>query len=431
MKTFFALFILLVLVIPTFAQDKLYESLEVEAEKMESEMIEWRRHFHENPELSNREFKTSEYIADLLRKWGYEVQTGIAHTGVVGVLKGGKPGPVIGIRADMDALPVTERVDLPFASKVFSEYNGEKTGVMHACGHDTHMAIQLAVAKIYSENKKNIRGTLKFVFQPAEEGKPPGEEGGAKLMVKEGVMKNPDIDAIFGLHISSDVPVGVIQYKPEGIMAAVDRFVIKVKGVQTHGADPWDGVDPIVTSALIINGLQTIVSRQSKLIEAPAVVTVGRINGGIRYNIIPEECTLIGTIRTLDSDMQEDIHKKLINTATKIAESQGATAEVEIEKIVPVTYNDIELTAFSAKSLSKIIEPNKLEVIKPVTGGEDFSEFQKVAPGFFFFVGGLPANHKEGDYIPSHHTPDFYVDESGLLTGLKAMLRLTTDYMYK
>ncbi|MEL7147557.1 MAG: amidohydrolase, partial [Bacteroidota bacterium] len=294
------------------------------AESVEQKVIEWRRDFHQYPELSNREFKTAEKIAAHLRSLGIEVQTGVAHTGVIGILKGGKPGPVVALRADMDALPVTERVDVPFASRVKSEYNGISTGVMHACGHDTHIASLMGVAEVLSKLKKDLRGTVKFIFQPAEEGAPQGEEGGAELMVKEGVMKSPDVDVIFGFHISAATPVGQINYRPRGIMAAADRFVIKVKGKQSHGSRPWGGIDPVTVSAQIIQGLNNIVSRQTELTKEAAVISVGLIRGGIRNNIIPEEVELIGTIRTLDTDMQKIVHEKIELTATKIAESVGA-----------------------------------------------------------------------------------------------------------
>lgn len=402
------------------------------AEKVEAQMIEWRRHFHQNPELSNREFNTAKKIADHLNALGIEVQTGVAKTGVVGLLKGGKPGPVVALRADIDALPVTERTPVPFASKVVSQYNGIETGVMHACGHDTHIAILMATASVLSKMKADMPGTVKFIFQPAEEGTPPGEEGGAKLMVKEGVLKNPTPEVIFGLHINAGTKVGKITYKPEGTMAASDRFTIKVKGAQAHGSAPWTGIDPIVVASQIIAGLQTIVSRQSELTKEAAVVTVGMIQGGVRFNIIPETVEMVGTIRTLDSDMQNMIHEKIKRTAEKIAESAGATAEVEIEKNVPVTYNDPELTAKMVPSLQRVFGEENVVLVRATTGAEDFSYFQQVIPGFYFFVGGKPRNTTSQEVtLGGHHTPDFYVDESGMLVGLKAMLNLTLDYMQK
>ena len=415
--------------LPSFGQKaKVYEEVEKLATEVESKVVEWRRHIHENPELSNREFKTAEYITKHLKSLGIEVQTGVAHTGVVGILKGGKPGPVVGLRADMDALPVKERVDVPFASKVMSTYNGIETGVMHACGHDTHVAILMGAAEVFSKVRKDIPGTIKFIFQPAEEGAPVGEEGGAKLMVKEGVLKNPNVDAIFGLHISSGLDVGKIRYKSGGTLAAADRFVIKVKGKQTHGSAPWAGIDPIVVSAQIIVGLQTIISRQTQLTEEAAVVTVGLIRGGVRNNIIPEECEMIGTIRTLDTDMQDKIHEKIRLTATKIAEASGAVAEVEITKNVPVTFNDPSLTAMMAPTIERVVGKDNVVLGKAITGAEDFSYFQKEIPGFFFQLGGKPVNVSASEAAP-HHTPDFFIDDSGLGLGVKAMVNLTLDYM--
>ena len=418
--------LLCVFALSAFAQSALNKKTDKLAIEVEKKMIEWRRDFHENPELSNREFETAKKIAAHLKSLGMEVQTGVGKTGVVGILKGGKVGPVIGLRADIDALPVTERVPIPFASKVKSTYNDIETGVMHACGHDTHIAILMATAEVLSKMKADLKGTVKFIFQPAEEGAPEGEEGGAKLMVKEGVLKNPDVDVIFGLHISADTPVGTINYKPGGTMAAADRFVIKVKGAQSHGSRPWGGVDPIVASAQIISGLQTIISRQTELTKEAAVISVGVIRGGVRNNIIPEEVEMIGTIRTLDTEMQKMIHEKIKLTATKIAESMGATADVNIIIGYPVTYNDPELTERMLPSLKKAT--NNVNLINAITGAEDFSFFQKEIPGFYFFVGGHPIEEKAFE-ISGHHTPDFYIEESGLLTGLKAMLNVTVDYM--
>ena len=320
---------------------------------IELKMIEWRRHFHQNPELSNREFKTAEKIAEHLKSLGFEVQTGIAHTGVVGILKGAKPGLTVALRADIDGLPVTERTPVPFASTVKSTYNDKETGVMHACGHDTHIAILMATAEVLSKMKKDIKGTVKFIFQPAEEGTPPGEEGGAKMMVEEGVLKNPDVDAIFGLHISAGTDVGKIEYKSGGIMAASQRFVVKVKGKQSHGSSPWQGVDPIVISAQIINGLQTIISRDTELTKEAAVITVGVIKAGVRYNIIPEEVEMIGTIRTLDYDMQKKLNAEMKRRVPAIAEAFGAKATIEIAEGYPITYNHLELTEQMLTSLQK------------------------------------------------------------------------------
>lgn len=414
----------------SFAQmsPKLQSKIELQAKDMEPKVIEWRRQIHQNPELSNREFKTAQMVADHLKKLGIEVQTGVAKTGVIGLLKTGKPGPVIALRADMDALPVTERNSLPFASKVKAVFNDQETGVMHACGHDTHVAILMAVAEILSRNKNELKGTIKFIFQPAEEGPPAGEEGGADLMVKEGVLDNPKVDVIFGMHIQSISPLGRITYRPAGMMAASDWFTIKVKGKQSHGAAPWMGVDPIVIAAQIVNGLQTIVSRQTELTKEAAVITIGRFQAGVRENIIPEEAFMAGTIRTLDVDMQKKIHEKIKLTATKIAESGGATAEVEIVNKTPVTYNDIALTEKMVGSLQKAAGAENVIRINAVTGAEDFAFFQQKVPGFFFFVGAMPPD-QDPSVVPSHHTPDFMIDERGMLTGLKAMLNVTLDYM--
>ena len=405
-----------------------FSHLDAHVASVEDKVIVWRHQIHEYPELSNREFKTAELVAKHLRELGIEVQTEVAHTGVVGILRGGKPGPVVALRADMDALPVTERVDLPWASKVTSTYNGVESGVMHACGHDTHVAILMGVAEVLAGIKDDLKGTVKFLFQPAEEGAPPGEEGGAELMVKEGVMNNPDVDVVFGLHINSMTEVGHIRYKPGGTMAAADRFVIEVEGKQTHGARPWGGVDPIVTSSQIIMGLQTIVSRQTELTKEAAVISVGFLQSGVRSNIIPEKAKMIGTIRTLDSDMQETIHKKIVTTATNIAESMGAKAHVTIERGYPVTFNHVGLTTKSAAVLESILPQGHLHLTDAVTGAEDFSFFANEAPGFFFFLGGRPSSIPIDEAAP-HHTPDFYVDDAGMKTGIKALLSLTLDYM--
>lgn len=318
-----------------------------------------------------------------------EVQTDIAHTGVVGILKCANPGPVIGLRADIDGLPVMERVDLEFASKETSTYLGQDVGVMHACGHDTHIAMLMGAAKILTTMKDKLHGTYKFIFQPAEEGAPPGEKGGAKLMIEEGVMKNPDIDVVFGLHISSGLEANKIRYKAGGAMAAEDRFVIKVKGKQTHGSRPWAGVDPITVSAQIINGIQTIISRQTDLTNEGAVISVGKIQGGVRNNIIPEECEMVGTIRTLDTEMQKKIHEDLRRTATKTAESAGATAEVDITIGYPVTYNDPNLTRIMLPTLFNAAGEENVIVSKGITGAEDFSFYAQEVPGLFLFLGGM------------------------------------------
>jgi len=397
------------------------------ADQYEDEVIELRRHFHQYPELSNREFKTAEKITVELKKLGLKPDTGIAKTGVVAVLEGGKPGPTIGLRADIDGLPVTERTPIPFASKEKSEYLGNKVGVMHACGHDTHIAMLLGAAKVLTDMKDEIQGKIVFVFQPAEEGAPPGEEGGASLMVKEGIIDKYGIEVMFGQHIGSDFPVGQINFRPAGIMAAADRFVIKVKGKQTHGSRPWDGVDPITTAAHIIVGLQTIVSRQTNLTKEAAVISVGKITGGVRNNIIPEEVEMVGTIRTLDTEMQDEIHERIRNTATHIAASQGATVEIELNKGVPVTYNDPELTKLMVETLYKTAGEENVRVIPAVTGAEDFSFFAREVPSFYYFLGGRSLDTKKGEAFP-HHTPDFFIDESGLVLGVKTLTNLALAY---
>ncbi len=395
---------------------------------IETKIIDWRRDFHQNPELSNREFKTAEKIAKHVKSLGIEVQTGVAHTGVVGVLKGNQDGKVIALRADIDALPVTERNDLPFKSIVTSEFSGEKVGVMHACGHDTHIAILMGVAEILSENKKKIKGTVKFVFQPAEEGPPPGEEGGALLMVKEGVLKNPDVDAIFGLHIDSQIPVNVIQYKSGGAMAAAQTFTIKVKGKQSHGSEPWSGVDPILISAKIIDGLQTIISREVELTNEAAVITVGKIKSGVRFNIIPESAEMIGTIRTLDYDMKDHINKRMEEMVPAIAQAYGGDATIEIRDMTDITFNDPSLVEQMLPTMKRIAGESNVRTQKAITGAEDFSYFQREVPGFFFFLGGMTPGNTES--FP-HHTPDFLIDDSGMLLGVKAMTEMTLDYLNK
>ncbi|MBX7108084.1 MAG: amidohydrolase [Chitinophagales bacterium] len=390
-------------------------------------VVEWRRYLHEHPELSNREYETSKFVADYLRSLGLEVQTGIAKTGVVALLKGGRPGPVVALRADMDALPVEERTNVPFASKVKGEYMGSEVPVMHACGHDSHMAILLGTAQVLASMKKDVPGTVKFIFQPAEEGAPGNEEGGAALMIKEGVMKDPKVDAIFGLHINSQTPTGIIKYKSGAEMAAADILIIKVKGKGSHGSQPWSGIDPVMVSAQIIEGLQTIVSRQSNLTTAPVVITIGKINGGVRNNIISEEVIMEGTIRTLDSAMQVDVHDKIRRTVTNIAEASGATAEVTIITKTRVTYNNLRLTEMMAPSLEKAAGKENVQLADWTTGAEDFSYYGSQAPAFFFFLGGMPAGQDPSTAAP-HHTPDFFIDDSRLDVGVKAFCHLVFDY---
>ena len=427
MKKFLtALFIFSLTTADIFAADMSAE-INQATDKISPQVVEWRRHLHQYPELGNREFKTAEYIEKNLRRLGIEVRTKIAHTGVVGILKGDLPGATIGLRADMDGLPVSERVNLPFASKEKTEYNGQQVGVMHACGHDTHVAMLLGTAEVLSKMKSKLRGTVVFIFQPAEEGAPAGEEGGAALMVKEGVMDNPKIDAIFGIHINAQTEIGKIRYKSGSFMAAADWFTIKVKGKQTHGSQPWLGVDPIAVATQIINGLQMIVSRQSELTKAPVVITVGKINGGVRENIIPEELTMAGTIRTLDDAMQKDVHERIKTTAQRIAESMGATAEVSIDTKTLVTYNTPELVKQMLPSLEKAIGKANVYETEWTTGAEDFSYYRLKAPAFFFNVGGMPKGVNAKDSAP-HHTPDFFIDDSRLDVGIKAFCNIVLDY---
>ncbi|TCI90578.1 amidohydrolase [Tenacibaculum sp. M341] len=393
---------------------------------VEQKVIEWRRHFHKNPELSNREFNTAKKIAAHLKSLGIETQENVAKTGVVGILKGSKKGKVVALRADIDALPVTERNDLPFKSNVTSKYLGKDVGVMHACGHDTHIAILMGVAEVLAKNKKYIKGTVKFIFQPAEEGAPEGEEGGAELMVKEGVLKNPDVDAIFGLHIASGFDVGTISYKPGGIMAASQSFKIKVKGKQSHGSRPWTSIDPIMISAKIIDGLQTIVSREIDLTNEGAVITVGKIDSGVRSNIIPESAEMIGTIRTLDYGMQKQINDRMKEMVPAIAKSYRAEATIEIEKGYPITFNDVDLTQKVLPTLQRVAGTNNVKEIKAITGAEDFSFFQKEVPGFYFFLGGKTVGN---DNPYPHHTPDFIIDEKGMQLGVETMTNLALDFL--
>lgn len=398
------------------------------AASLESKVITWRRDFHQNPELGNREFKTAEKIAAHLHTLGIEVQTGVGKTGVVGILKGGKPGPVVALRADIDALPVKERADIPFASKAEGEYNGNIVPVMHACGHDTHIAILMGTAEILASIKNDLKGTVKFIFQPAEEGPPEGEEGGAELMIKEGVLMNPKVDVIFGLHINAQTEVGKIKYRPKGTMAASDWFKIKIMGKQTHGAYPWLGIDPIVTASQIVMGLQTIVSRNVNITESAAVVSVGQINAGVRSNVIPEELTMNGTIRSLDSKVQQMVHSRIKQIATAIAESAGATADVSITNKTAITYNDPSLTEKMIPTLEAVAGKENVLLTPAVTGAEDFSFYQEKIPGLYFFLGGAPKGKPISETAP-HHTPDFYIDESGFVLGMKAMSDLTIDYM--
>ena len=408
------------------AQSPYAAAIDAKSTAIAPKLVEWRRHIHQNPELGNREFKTQEYIAAHLSKLGIEV-TKLAKTGVMGVLRGGKPGPVIALRADIDALPVKERVDVPYKSTVTADYMGTPVNVMHACGHDTHTSILMGTAEVLASMKKDISGTIKFFFQPAEEGPPANEEGGAPLMIKEGVMDNPKVDAVFGLHIASGLEIGQIKYVSGSMMASSDWFTIKIKGKQTHGSTPWTGIDPIVVGTQIINNLQTIVSRQEDLTVAPVVITVGKFHSGVRANIIPEEAELEGTIRTLDSKMQKDVHVKLKQVAQKVAEAWGAQVDVNIETKTLVTYNDPALVAASIASLEKAAGKENVTQGRWTTGAEDFSYFGERAPSFFFNLGGMPKGTDPAKAAP-HHTPDFYIDDSMLDVGVKAFCNLVFDY---
>ena len=426
-KSFLALSFLLSLFLNGQDFDAVIAEMAVEHE---AEIIELRHWFHQNAELSNREFKTAEKISEALIKIGLEPKTGIAKTGVVAVLKGGKPGPVVALRADIDGLPVKERADLPWKSNMVGEYNGEKVPVMHACGHDTHTAMLLGVAKILYTIKDDIPGSIKFIFQPAEEGAPAGEEGGAELMVKEGVLKNPEVAAIFGLHIWSQFPAGNVYLRPKGIMAAVNEFRIDLEGVQTHGSTPWTGIDPIVTAAQIVNNIQTIVSRSLPLTEAGAVVTIGSIHGGVRSNIIPENLYMLGTIRTLDEAMKATVLRRLEEIVYNTAKANNAKAKITYQVSYPITYNDPGLYENMLPSLKRINGPENVHFMNAITGAEDFSFFQKEVPGLYFFIGGAQKGTDPKKAAP-HHTPDFYVDDSAMLTGVKSMTTLALDYLSK
>ncbi|MCW5634457.1 MAG: amidohydrolase [Rubrivivax sp.] len=399
------------------------------AAELTPQLIAWRRDIHQHPELSNREFRTSELVANHLRSLGLdEVRTGVAHTGVVGLLKGAKPGPVVALRADMDALPVTEQVDVPFASQARGEYNGEAVGVMHACGHDTHTAILMTVASVLAGLRSRLAGSVKFIFQPAEEGAPEGERGGAALMIEEGALKNPEPDVIFGLHVTSMLPSHVVGVRGGPLMASADQFRIQVRGRQTHGAAPWRGVDPIVTASQVVLGLQTIVSRQIDLTHEPAVVTVGAIRGGVRNNIVPDEVNMVGTIRTFDEAMRDQIHARVRETAEGIAKSARADCEVCIRRGYDVTVNDTALTALMRPTLERVAGAGRMPPMPKVTGSEDFSCFQQVVPGMFFFLGVTPPE-KDARTAEPNHSPRFFADEAPLPLGVRALAHLACDWL--
>lgn len=430
MKKIFASALLLI-ALPAFSQtSNLREKINKAATSIEPKMIDWRRDFHEHPELGNFETRTSAIIAKHLLSLGMEVKTGIAKTGVVGILQGNKPGPVVALRADMDALPVTERTNLPFASKAKTMYEGKEVGVMHACGHDSHIAILMGVAELLSSMKNDLKGTVKFIFQPAEEGAPFGEKGGAELMVKEGVLENPKVDVIFGLHVNSQIEVGTISYRPGGTMAGVNDMKITINGKSSHGAYPWSSVDPIVVAAQIINNLQTIVSRNLNILENAGVVTIGAIHGGNRTNIIPEKVEMLGTVRSLSKDDEKMMLERVRQIVSKTAEAAGATAEILLPYTshYPVTFNDPALTEKMLPSLRATAGATNVILKNPVTGAEDFSFFQEKVPGLFFFLGGMPKG-QDPLKAPPHHTPDFFIDESGFVLGVKALANLAVDFM--
>lgn len=423
-------FLMLAAIMPfeVAAQSSLKPKIAQSAQQIESKVIEWRRDIHQHPELGNQEVRTAQIVATHLRNLGLEVQEKVAVTGVVGILKGGKPGPVVALRADMDALPVTERVDLPFKSNVRTTFNNQETGVMHACGHDAHVAMLMGVAEILAAHKNEIAGTVKFIFQPAEEGISGLETFGAKQMVEEGVLENPKVDAIFGLHISSVFDLGTLHYRPGATMAAVDELRIRIHGKQSHGARPWSSVDPIVTSAQLVNSLQTIVSRNVDISSVPAVVTIGAIHGGIRHNIIPESVEMVGTIRTYSEEHQALIHTRINEISTHIAQSAGARSEVEIDKMYPVTYNDPELTETMIPTLESVAGPENVRLTPVQTTAEDFSYYQKKVPGLFYFLGARKKDLAYED-APPHHTPDFYVDEDSFVLGMKSLASLAVEYL--
>lgn len=409
-------------------QAALEEQINSRAAAIEEQVVSWRRDIHQHPELSNREFRTSKLVAQHLEKLGLKVRRGVAHTGVVGLLEGAHPGPVVALRADMDGLPVIEKTGLSFASTAIGEYEGNEVGVMHACGHDNHVAILMGAAEVLSGLKDELRGTVKFIFQPAEEGAPKGETGGAKLMIEEGVLENPAVDAIFGLHIGQHSLAGAASYRDLGFMASAQRFDILVQGKQSHGARPWAGIDPVVVASEIVSSLQTIVSRQIDITQAPAVVTVGSFHAGIRNNIVPESATLSGTIRTFDPEVRLAIHRKIERIATHVGKAHGAQVTVEIDPGVPVTYNHPRLTARMLPTLKKVYGEDNVYLSGRVTGAEDFAFYQEAIPGFFFFIGGRPQAIRPEQAVPNH-SPYFDVDEAALLPGVKAMSQLAVDYL--
>jgi amidohydrolase len=393
------------------------------------QLVAWRRDLHRHPELGNRETRTAGVVAAHLRALGLdEVRTGVAHTGVVGLLRGGRPGPVVALRADMDALPVAEQVDLPFASQARAHYNGEDCGVMHACGHDTHTAILMAVASVLTGQRERLAGSVKFIFQPAEEGPPDGERGGAELMIEQGALENPEPEVIFGLHVISMLPSGVIGTRGGPLMASADRLKLTVRGRQTHGAAPWRGVDPIVTAAQVVLGLQTLVSRELDITHEPAVLSIGAIKGGIRDNIIPDEVRLLGTIRTFDEGMRGFLHERITEAAQAIGKAARADCEVCIERGYDVTINDLQLTHKMLPTLARVAGADQVRHIAKVTGSEDFSCFQQVVPGLFIFLGVTPPG-RDAETAEPNHSPRFFVDEGALPLGVRALAHLACDWL--
>jgi amidohydrolase len=398
------------------------------AAEVEQEMLEWRRHLHQHPELSNREVNTAKYIVEQLRSFGLEPRTGVAGQGVTALLRGGQPGPVVALRADMDGLPVTEEVDLPFASRATGEYGGREVGVMHACGHDAHMAMLLATARILTTLRHELRGSVLFIFQPAEEGAPLEERpAGAELMVKQGVLKDAAVDAIFGLHVFANIPAGHLTWRSGPLMAASDSYEILVRGRQTHGASPWDGVDPIVVGSQVVLGLQTIISRQVDITAQPAIITVGQFEAGVRNNIVPDTARLVGTIRTFDEKMQADVHERIRRTAQRIAEAGGASADVRIDRGPPVTANDPALMTRMLPTLERVAA-GRIRESGRVTTAEDYSYFQRDVPGLFLFLGITPP--EQVGTAPANHSPHFFVDESALVTGVRTLAHLAADYLF-
>jgi len=406
------------------------ERIDELAQEIEAKVIAWRHHIHENPELSNQEVMTAGYVAEHLRGLGIEVQTGVAGHGVVGLLRGGPPGPVVALRADMDALPVTEQTGLPYASKVKVEYGGKEIGVMHACGHDAHVAILMGAAEVLAGVRDDLAGTVKFIFQPAEEGAWPAPQWGAKLMISEGVLENPKVDAIFGLHVWSSMPSGVIGLRPGPVMASSDFLRITVTGKQTHAAAPWAGIDPITVSSQIILGLQTVASRQVNILGTPSVVSIGTIDGGDRNNIIPDEVVMTGTIRTYDPEVRAAYHAKVTRTAEKIAAAAGAKAEVYIgdDTGYAATVNHEELAEEMRDVLERVAGKGKLVTNNLSTGSEDFSFFQKEVPGVFFFLGVTPEGQDPAK-AAANHSPLFIVDDAALKTGVRAMAQVAAEYL--